>query len=1576
MTIATESSEVQRAQRTMSKEWQRPFVNVFKICGVESYKDAIKEGDVKSEMDRTIGRRVIRVAGKIPAVNFLQVPGVKGRALGLTGRYLYLQIRVDPSAFFTIHLEVMSADRNTTRISFSNLFKTKPCVATPQTIQIPLQFQESCWKIVAIDLADAMLLSTSSPFHSLKSVQLCSSLHVRNLFTSENFYSWTTLPREMLLFPSKSQIERNDILWVLKDAGSGPGAVGAKDKGIPVHQSRDRLPVPVKPRSIKATGRRFSTFQKDKPARADPKQQNGFFLQSKHFKRNPYLSLDRINAFEGRNPSVLKWVPERSEIVYAYRSTVVAMNTETMKQRFFFGHDAPIQSLLVSADGDLVVSAQEGDVAMIRVWDYSTGRCLFLLKEHSHGITSMDLSADGKALAVVGLDSYGKQVIAIWDVSQVRTTEQASLILKQRTEYDINCLKFSAFEEDHLMTCGVDSIRMYRLRNGKLHGLSVQLGAEIQGSRIPTGLPKGDMTRNIFTDIAFESAYGFSDAETKNVYVSSTSGAVFQINYGKRVLECIYKLHSECVNCVVLSEGYCITASDDKFVRVWPTDFSDFYLEVEHDSPVTNMSLSQDGLQIAVGTANGTIGYLDIPSHEYKTLIRSHSAKINDVAVDPQRKQFSTVSDDGSVRVWNFETCEQLFQFDLPDQRVCCIAYHPQRPIIACGCSDGLVRVFDISKASLIQEHKQHAQDILKVMFHPQGSFMYTGGSEGTICVYDVQQNYMPMKYLTTSVPSGLICMAVSPDGRYFATVGTEQSSVLIFDGVTLTSHAKIFTTAKLVKSIQFSPDSSEIFIVNVDSDVEVYDIETQKIVKHIPPIPNTDYRAFNIDLIHDRLVLTGGGDNLIRIWEYVPQDEALLPSQSFAGHVSTIKKIVTTKSEYVISLGDEEGIYTWKLLPSGGLYDDDEGSDEEQVDEQKFYASQDAQKLPFSHYKSLNMTNRTVPLNCAKDVRLVGCNAYGKRNMAWVAKEGVICYSVENVVVVEDISTQRKSYLVKHDQCVSAMAANQEGTLLASGAGCPSKASKRSTIWLWDVKDREPICTYEGPRTGIQTLAFSSCSRYLACASIYPLTKFFVYNTRSGLLIKKGTCSFMINDLCWSPGLEDPRFLAVGKQNVREFSVKDDRVLRVSDYKQEELLAGITSVLYTQDAESYVFGDANGKIWIREDEHSEAKVLHQLGSEITTMAREEGDLLVGSRRGHLCRLTYCKKRETWDVTGKAMLQEPLLDISFASGLSQGVVRLAHSGLKHVNLEDGELTPLVDSHRDQIEFVLPAEDAKTLATVDANGCVGLWHAGPGGAQKVMEFDGTSPLLGCALSKQGDMLVASSASNVVSVYNLDGNKVDTVAGTAIAPRYVHLCEDDASALLVTENCDVYHLDIDRKELSLLEGLDRDAPWLQASDFRAPNELVLANSNWVEVYGVHFDTQEVRRVAEFPVGNQSNQPADKVEVAFMEGRPTSVLYGNTNIMEFLVVDYTTSQSVQVVKFTTPLSQFVVSRCRTTALFTTQDSAFVLECSDSGSVSVDSMKMRRHTANAVSALAIGKKTRTKVEIMYAFDRTLVFY
>ena len=45
-------------------------------------------------------------------------------------------------------------------------------------------------------------------------------------------------------------------------------------------------------------------------------------------------------------------------------------------------------------------------------------------------------------------------------------------------------------------------------------------------------------------------------------------------------LECVYQLHSAAINCIVIRDGLCVTGSDDRMLRVWPTDFSDFLLEV------------------------------------------------------------------------------------------------------------------------------------------------------------------------------------------------------------------------------------------------------------------------------------------------------------------------------------------------------------------------------------------------------------------------------------------------------------------------------------------------------------------------------------------------------------------------------------------------------------------------------------------------------------------------------------------------------------------------------------------------------------------------------------------------------------------------------------------------------------------------------------------------------------------------------------------------------------------------------------------------------------------------------------
>jgi hypothetical protein len=52
---------------------------------------------------------------------------------------------------------------------------------------------------------------------------------------------------------------------------------------------------------------------------------------------------------------------------------------------------------------------------------------------------------------------------------------------------------------------------------------------------------------------------------------------------------------------------------------------------------VTSGCVSPDGIKVAVGTAHGSVGVLDVSSHAYDTLMRSHAKTIVAVASRPNK---------------------------------------------------------------------------------------------------------------------------------------------------------------------------------------------------------------------------------------------------------------------------------------------------------------------------------------------------------------------------------------------------------------------------------------------------------------------------------------------------------------------------------------------------------------------------------------------------------------------------------------------------------------------------------------------------------------------------------------------------------------------------------------------------------------------------------------------------------------------------------------------------------------------------------------------------------------------------
>lgn len=100
---------------------------------------------------------------------------------------------------------------------------------------------------------------------------------------------------------------------------------------------------------------------------------------------------------------------------------------------------------------------------------------LMRIAGHAFGVSCVDISPDGRALLAVGCDPQGRQLIVLWDIAAVQSGGKCKYMAKHICDYNVRACKFSAFEEDNFMTCGKDSIRMYRLKGGKVHGMSVGL---------------------------------------------------------------------------------------------------------------------------------------------------------------------------------------------------------------------------------------------------------------------------------------------------------------------------------------------------------------------------------------------------------------------------------------------------------------------------------------------------------------------------------------------------------------------------------------------------------------------------------------------------------------------------------------------------------------------------------------------------------------------------------------------------------------------------------------------------------------------------------------------------------------------------------------------------------------------------------------------------------------------------------------------------------------------------------------------------------------------------------------------
>lgn len=600
-------------------------------------------------------------------------------------------------------------------------------------------------------------------------------------------------------------------------------------------------------------------------------------------------------GYSGKYNSNIVWSSNGKHIFYSCDSTIVQLNVESGEQTLFFGHTDEVSCICIDSKCKYLASAQAGKLCLIRIWHIESAQCFAVFKAHDQDVTSLAISDNRNVLVGVGRDKYKKHLIVLWDLTKAESG-QIPIVTKYTSEYSINTIKFVPLQESKLVSCGDGSIRFWRIKSGQLRGCSL-------------ANENADLIRQNFLSLSFEKSFvGFNAQYENRMFISTHSGAVYEVNYEQRLVECVYQLHSGPINSIFVNEGMCVTGSDDKFIRVWPLDFSDYFLEAEHDSSVNSVAISHDGLQIAIGTESGSIGVLNLTSQNYQTLIRSHTKNILAVASDPHRPEFTTISDDETVRVWDLLTSKQLFQFDTAGDKPSCLVYHPSDYVVACGFNSGVIRLFDIAPTSVIEEYRAHADRIQNMCYSRDARWLISISLEN-ICISDAYHRYQPIKIISFTHPCSVGRLSCSADGKLIASIGPSGNMIHIFSTASFDeTHVFDGASSDTFCALEFTPDCKEIVAITSDIRLVKFNVLTGRISSEVPRIHNSAASALGISK-NGRYIVTGASDKIMKVW-----DNAMSDTQAFIGHSKKVNCVAFSNDmKHLVSVSDD-CIVSWNF--------------------------------------------------------------------------------------------------------------------------------------------------------------------------------------------------------------------------------------------------------------------------------------------------------------------------------------------------------------------------------------------------------------------------------------------------------------------------------------------------------------------------------------------------------------------------------------------------------------------------------------------------------------------------------------
>ena len=281
------------------------------------------------------------------------------------------------------------------------------------------------------------------------------------------------------------------------------------------------------------------------------------------------------------------------------------------------------------------------------------------------------------------------------------------------------------------------------------------------------------------------------------------------------------------------------------------------------DSVVWSVGYSPDHDHMAIGYENGLLQILDAKSRTV-ILELQFQDRISAMDFSPDGERLGLAIWDGTAKVLNVETGDELFSLTGHVGPVYDIDFSPDGKLIATGGGDALVKIWHAANGSLSVTLPSHTDVVTSVDFGPHSDLLVSGSNDDTAILWDLTTNSLMNKFRPDGFETEgnrVESVAFNPLGNRIITGGYQ--TVVVWDAIAYTEIHRLRGNQADVYAVAFSPDG--LSMLTASSGVKIWDYyvgtERSNLSSHRGEVTSAVYSS---DGSH---ILTGSWDNTVKLW-------------------------------------------------------------------------------------------------------------------------------------------------------------------------------------------------------------------------------------------------------------------------------------------------------------------------------------------------------------------------------------------------------------------------------------------------------------------------------------------------------------------------------------------------------------------------------------------------------------------------------------------------------------------------------------------------------------------------------------